>query len=175
MPRSDERGGKRVGSGRKKGQTEASLLPKAPPTSTVLSLLGDTKMPEMKAMAVRLACMGKRPSEIYEQLGIAESTFFSWKLEPWWKPAVEATLKDLIAAPTTVFSDFLPAAMATMGESFGSEELEDHKWAAKEVWDRLFGKAVTRQQTDTALQINITFKSHGQEPIEGEFREVEGD
>lgn len=123
----------------------------------------------MHLSAVRLRCMGYGAAAIGKFLGVSASTVSAWDGLNWWRPAVQEMVEHLLPRPVETFADMMPAALERLRRDMEGEGAGGTA-AAINVIDRLYGKPITRLQSQNQTNIAISFVAEDEEPkqIEGE-------
>ena len=163
----DNRGGKRAGAGHPtKSKKKAQAYKSLPEPSMDLSLLAAiTNMPEKMMRAAAEMARGRSQNSVSELLGIDPTTITRWRKEPVFALMVEKEITKLCTSPTDVFGPMMPDMVATYEHHLRKKSLE----AAKDVRDSIFGKPVTRVQTEGKLDIIIEFRKQSEEYIDAEI------
>ncbi len=192
MPKGDNSGGKRTGAGRRKGVTRLNT-PNTEPSSALVkadsdvpkgtfggpqpSIWGDGPNPRQRTFAA-MVVRGKSIDKICEELPLDRGTAYKWLKEPWW-PQVEMEERQiLLGNPVAVFQEMLPNAIETYRKALEEDNAKLAIEVATQIFDRLYGKAVVRQQTESRQSVVIQFidvpdEIKAKEVIEGESRVIE--
>jgi len=177
MPRTNT-GGKRIGAGKKAGVTRLNWG-RQPVTDEngekkFLPIFKETPSPQQRTFAALLV-KGNTVSEVIRQMKIARQTAYNWKNSDWF-PVVEREERDrLLGNPIVVFGDMLPQAIQAYEKALREDNLKLAVEIAGEVFDRIYGKPIIRQQTESHQSVVIQFIEGNGETIDGEFRDITAD
>ncbi len=154
------RGGKREGAGKKAGVTRLNWgrqpVINEDGKKEFIPIVTQTPTPQQRTFAALLA-KGNTVSEVIRQLHIARQTAYNWKNADWF-PVVEREERDrFLGNPIAVFGDMLPQAIQAYQKALQEDDLKLAVQIAGEVFDRIYGKSVIGQQTESHQSVIIQF------------------
>ncbi len=131
-------------------------------TRVALKDVTDTnEVTQQRRTFVAYMVRGIRQAEVCRRMGITTQTARRWRKEQWYPVVIQEETDKLLGNPTQVFSPMLPPAIST----YLTKLDEDNFDVAKDVMDRLFGKPVTRAQSDVKQTVTVIFTKLGDEPM----------
>ena len=187
--RSDNRGGRREGAGRKPGGRAMAMVERAATGHTELvpadfgTRNGENATETRKRAFAAVCARGKTNKEIADILQMSSATVVSWKRQPWFEPMFRAELDRLLGNPLEVFGEMVPKALAAYERELdGGRKASD---VGRDVLDRVYGRPVVRDAAASGVTVNIILRStpaggvnpyisydSGADVVDGEAREV---
>lgn len=115
--------------------------------------------PQQKLSAI-LAGRGLRQVDIAKQMGVQTATVARWAKLPHWQLLRDSIQNKLANEPAIALTPLLPKAVRAMDEVLEDTDKKRMKLrleAAKDIMDRQYGKAVTRQVSQNVSDVHIHF------------------
>ena len=151
MPKSNNSGGKRYGSGRKvKKMTTAVEVAKEI----------DYDLSDAQVAAVAMLARGLKQKKIAKELDIAEGTLCSWKRLPEFKRAQLDMRAKILSDPMVGIDPLVSKAFGALDDALEADDVGLRAKVADSVLDRKYGKAIVRQANASVVDVNITIKSN---------------
>lgn len=182
MPKGNNSGGKRSGSGRKpKRQLMASDA--KPHDVMSISVKG---LSTQQVAAVALLARGMKNRRIAKEIGVAEETISRWKSDPTFMQTLGQVQARILADPAAALDPMVSKAFGKLEEALEQDgDLKLGVDVAKDVLDRKYGKALVRQAVSSVKDVRVMIVSDKEanaelfiekdEYVDGEFIEVEHD
>lgn len=143
----------------RKSPTELSTISKQ--NRVALKDVTDTnEVTQQRRTFVAYMVRGVRQAEACRRMGITTQTARRWRKEQWYPVVIQEETDKLLGNPNQVFSPMLPPAIGTYLTKLDENNFD----VAKDVMDRLFGKPVTRTQSDVKQSVTVIFTRLGDEP-----------
>jgi hypothetical protein len=167
------KGGKRVGGGRKSGVTNLEQANKNRKGKSVQELYPSIWKEELEPRKRTFAAFfarGLTMTKVCQESGVDRTTGYRWVKEPWFKPAVEEERGKLLGNPIAVFGDMLPKAIETYYKAMAEKDMRTASQVATAIFDRLFGKPPVYHQVDSNKSITVKLVGvDDNDSVDGEF------
>ena len=175
MPRANNSGGKRQGSGRKAGSVAALALANRASTETVQNC-AELGLSAQQIKAAAMVECGEAKVDISSLLDISRNTLLNWRHSDWWPQARAAARKWLADNARQVDESLIGLAVAAVRDTLQDKTQPKLRLDAGEfILDRTHGKALVRQASSSHHEFKIEVISHIAKTdavIEGEVIEV---
>lgn len=111
---------------------------------------------DRQKLAVSLVARGLPDLQIENRTGIHRGTVARWRKEPWWGEMLQQEIDRLHGDPMEVFRPMIPSAIAAYERALEQDEdLPLAFRAAQDAFDRTYGKAIIRQQSQSVASVHI--------------------
>ncbi len=152
--RGSNQGGKQPGAGRSAGSTERNRI--------ALRSLDPVERPKqeenrviqrLRAVAA-LSARGQSSKAIAKVLGVSSTLISHLCAKPEYPALFREELDRLVGNPMATFAPMIPAATTAYEQGLEGDKPID---VAKDVFDRVYGKPLVRQQVDSRQRMEIVF------------------
>ncbi len=152
--RGSNQGGKQPGAGRSAGSTERNRIALRALDPVERPKQDENRVTQRLRAVAALSARGQSTRKIAEVLGVSSTLISHLCAKPEYPALFREELDRAVGNPIATFAPMIPAATQAYEQGLAGEDAIP---VAKDVFDRVYGKPLVRQQVDSRQRMEIVF------------------